>query len=210
MARVLLSTFGSAGDLNPFLALGLRLRERGHSVRFAVQAPFRPTVEALGFGVDLLSGDVVASLAPTSPQMLGKSNPVPSVSLLMKEGILPTLAANVEELRQAAGQADLLVTSFAQFAASFVADLTHIPWVTIALTPVTLPSAHIITQPQPFALPGPMQRAANRFSWWLGGRILAPVSDAPINRLRAKYGLPPRRELFWLGNASNRLICLAC
>src|SRR5215469_10304944 len=118
MARILVSTFGSSGDLNPFLALGLRLRERGHVVRFAVQEHFRPTVEALGFPVDLLSGNVVANLAPTAPQMVGKNNPLPSISLLMRQGILPTLEANVEELRQAAGNVDLMVTSFGQMAAS--------------------------------------------------------------------------------------------
>ncbi len=210
MARIILSTFGSAGDLNPFIALGLRLREQGHEVRFAVQEHFRSSVETLGFPVDLLSGNVVASLAPYGPQMVGKSSPLTSLSILVQHGILPTLAANVEELRQACQAADLLVTSFAQLAASSAADLTGIPWITVALTPVTLPSAHIITQPQPFPLPGPVQRASNRLTWKLGSLALARMVDQPVNRVRADYGLPPRRELFWLGNASDTLICLAC
>ena len=210
MARVIISTFGSSGDLNPFLALGLALRARGHAIRFAVQDNFRPMVEALGFPVDLLSGNVVASLTPTARQMLGKSNPVASLSVLMRQGILPTLAANVEELRQACLQADLLVASSGQFAASLVADLTGIPWVTVALSPVTIPSAHLITQPQPFALPGPMQRASNRLSWKLGALLLGRIADRPINRVRAGYKLPPRQEVLWLGNASDKLVCLAC
>jgi UDP:flavonoid glycosyltransferase YjiC (YdhE family) len=210
MARILVSTFGSSGDLNPFLALGLRLRERGHVVRFAVQEYFRPTVQALGLPADLLSGNVVANLAPTASRMVGKNNPIPSVTLLMSQGILPTLEDNVEELRQAASNADLMVTSFGQLAASFVADLTNIPWVTVALTPVTIPSAYIASAPQPFALPGPVQRVSNRLNWSLGGLILSRIADQPINRLRARYGLKPRRELLWLGNASERLLCLAC
>lgn len=210
MARIILSTFGSSGDLNPFLALGLALRARGHDIRFAVQDNFRSTAEALGFPVDLLSGNVVASLAPTARQMLGKSNPVASLSVLVQEGILPTLSANVEELRQACLQADLLVASSGQFAASFVADLTGIPWVTVSLSPVTIPSAHLMTQPQPFTLPGPIQRASNRLSWKLGALLLGRAADRPINRVRASYRLPPRRELFWLGNASDKLVCLAC
>ena len=210
MARIIVSTFGSSGDLNPFLALGLELRARGHEVRFAVQDNFRSTVEPLGFPVDLLSGNVIDSLAPTARQMLGKSNPVTSLSTLVQQGILPTLSANVEELRQACSNADLLVASYGQLAASFVADMTGIPWVTVALTPVTIPSAHLITQPQPFILPGPMQRASNRLAWMLGRVLLGHIADHPINRLRASYGLPPRRELLWLGNASERLVCLAC
>ena len=49
MARILLTTFGSSGDLNPFLAIGLGLRTRGHQVTFAVERGFQPQVEALGF-----------------------------------------------------------------------------------------------------------------------------------------------------------------
>jgi UDP:flavonoid glycosyltransferase YjiC (YdhE family) len=210
MARIILSTFGSSGDLNPFIALGLRLREQGHEVRFAVQENFRAAVETPGFPVDLLSGNVVASLAPYTPQMVGKSSPIKSLSILVQHGILPTLAANVEELRQACRDTDLLVTSCAQFSASFVADLTGIRWITIALTPVTIPSAYLITQPQPLTLPEPLQRASNRLSWKLGSVILARIIDQPVNRLRATYHLPPRRELFWLGNASDELVCLAC
>ena len=36
MARIVLTTFGSTGDLNPFIALGLALRSKGHDVLFAV------------------------------------------------------------------------------------------------------------------------------------------------------------------------------
>jgi UDP:flavonoid glycosyltransferase YjiC (YdhE family) len=54
-----------------------------------------------------------------------------------------------------------------------------------------------------------MQRASNRLNWWLGGLLLGHMVDQPINRLRARYGLAPRRQLLWLGNASERLLCLA-
>jgi hypothetical protein len=35
MARIVITTFGSTGDLNPFIALGLALRSNGHDVLFA-------------------------------------------------------------------------------------------------------------------------------------------------------------------------------
>ncbi len=35
MARIVVTTFGSTGDLNPFIALGFALRSRGHDVLFA-------------------------------------------------------------------------------------------------------------------------------------------------------------------------------
>ena len=38
MARIVMTPFGSTGDLNPFIALGLALRPHGHDVLFAVEA----------------------------------------------------------------------------------------------------------------------------------------------------------------------------
>lgn len=70
MARVVLTTFGSAGDLNPFLAAGLGLRSRGHDVLFAVEDSFQPTVRETGFDVFHLAGDAATSLVPCANQML--------------------------------------------------------------------------------------------------------------------------------------------
>lgn len=57
MARIVITTFGSTGDLNPFIALGLALHSRGHDVIFAVEANFETQLRAQGFPVRLLTGD---------------------------------------------------------------------------------------------------------------------------------------------------------
>jgi rhamnosyltransferase subunit B len=57
MARIVITTFGSTGDLNPFIALGLALRSSGHNVLFAVEANFEQQLSSLGFPVRLLTGD---------------------------------------------------------------------------------------------------------------------------------------------------------
>ena len=54
MARIVVTTFGSTGDLNPFIALGLALRSHGHDVLFAVEANFQAQLTLLGFPVRLL------------------------------------------------------------------------------------------------------------------------------------------------------------
>ncbi|HWN44681.1 MAG TPA: glycosyltransferase, partial [Thermoanaerobaculia bacterium] len=46
--RIVLSTFGSLGDLHPFIAVGLGLRERGHEVVFATSDYYRAKIEGLG------------------------------------------------------------------------------------------------------------------------------------------------------------------
>ena len=48
MAHFLLTTFGSLGDLHPYIAVGLGLRERGHRVSIATSEGYRAKVEGEG------------------------------------------------------------------------------------------------------------------------------------------------------------------
>ena len=57
MAQIVVTTFGSTGDLNPFIALGLALRSHGHDVLFAVEANFEQRLRSLGFPVRVLTED---------------------------------------------------------------------------------------------------------------------------------------------------------
>src|SRR5438270_12340631 len=48
MARIVLTTFGSLGDLHPYLALGIELRRRGHETLIATHADYRERAHAEG------------------------------------------------------------------------------------------------------------------------------------------------------------------
>src|SRR5260221_1366360 len=209
MARIVVTTFGSTGDLNPFIALALALRSRGHDVLFAVEANFEPQLSLLGFPVRLLTGDQEQALAPFRQRIFNNEQPLTSLKLLVDHYILPSLPAKVAELREICQQADLLISAAPQFAASIVAELLHIPWASVILLPSTLPSASISAQPLPVQLPASLQRLSNRFSWFVGGIFLRQIVDKPINQLRRTFLVPPRSNLMWTGNLSPQLSILA-
>jgi rhamnosyltransferase subunit B len=123
--------------------------------------------------------------------------------------ILPTLPAKVAELREICQQADLLISVTPQFAASIVAELLHIPSISVILAPSTLPSASIAALPLPVQLPASLQRLSNRFSWFVGGIFLRQIVDKPINSVRRTFHVPPRSNLMWTGNLSPHLTALA-
>src|SRR5215467_2662842 len=147
MARMVMTTFGSTGDLNPFIAHGLALRSRGHDVLFAVEGNLEPQLSLLGFPVRRLTGDQEQALAPFRQQIFTRDRPLLSLRLLVDHYILPYLPAKVAELREICQQADLLISVAPQFAASIVAEQLHLPWVSVILTPSTLPSASLAAQP---------------------------------------------------------------
>jgi len=209
MARIVITTFGSTGDLNPFVALGLALRSNGHDVLFAVEANFEQRVSSLGFPVRVLTGDQAEALGPYSHQIFNSDQPLTSLKLLVDRYILPTLPSKVAELREICQEADLLISVASQFAASIVAEMLQIPWISVILTPSTLPSASIAAQPTRVPLPASLQRSSNRISWFLGGIFLRRIVDKPVNQLRRALHVPPRSNLMWTGNLSPRFTALA-
>src|SRR5579859_6926883 len=209
MARIVITSFGSTGDLNPFIALALALRSSGHDVLFAVEANFEQQVSSLEFPVRLLTGDQAQALGPYSQQIFNSDRPLTSLKLLLDRYILPTLPAKVADLHKICQEADLLISVASQFAASIVAEMLQIPWIAVILTPSSLPSASIAAQPMPVQLPALLQRLSNRFSWFLGGMILRQMVDKPVNQLRRTFHVPPRSNLMWTGNLSPQFTALA-
>jgi sterol 3beta-glucosyltransferase len=52
---ILISTFGTHGDVQPFLALGQGLRAAGHSVAICTSVSYRPVIEELGLQYAFMS-----------------------------------------------------------------------------------------------------------------------------------------------------------
>ena len=50
MSRIVITTFGSFGDVNPYIGLGLELQRRGHHPVLAMPGIFRESVEREGLG----------------------------------------------------------------------------------------------------------------------------------------------------------------
>jgi len=210
MSRILITTFGTAGDLNPFVALALGLKSRGHDVTFAVEDNFRSTLIDAGFdSMHHLSEGIDPTSLVSQRQLYGSSLPFRSVWAMVSRYIVPALTEQVEHLRTAAAGMDLIIAPPEEFAASIVSELTGIPWVSVRLSPVSVPSAHVSPYPWPVRLPDPLQQVANVLQWKAGTAALRLMADRPINAIRARYGLPPRRNLLTTGNLSPYLATIA-
>src|SRR5215211_202538 len=48
--RIVLTTFGSFGDVHPYIAVGLELKARGHRAVIATSPLYRDKIEATGLG----------------------------------------------------------------------------------------------------------------------------------------------------------------
>lgn len=134
--RVLLSTIGSRGDVQPLVALALELRTIGQEVRLCVPPDFREWIEHLGMPV-----------TPIGPELrsTGKANPsaTPLTPERRRQMIEGTVATQFETVAAAAQGCDIIVGATAlQIAAPSVAERMGIPYVFAAYCPTVLPSPH--------------------------------------------------------------------
>ncbi|GIH22641.1 glycosyl transferase [Acrocarpospora phusangensis] len=177
--RVLLSTYGSRGDVEPVAGLAVRLRELGAEVR--VCAP--PDEEF----AELLTG-VGVPLVPVGPPMGSMVRPSSAAEASRR---VSELAALYDTIAAAAeGYDALLATGLAHFASRSVAEKLDIPYVYATFCSFLLPSPY---HPPPLVLAGesvPPGVTDNRVLWDLNARTFNALHGEALNTHRASIGLP--------------------
>ena len=134
--RILLSTIGSRGDVQPLVALGLQLKTLGQDVHMCVPPDFRAWIEGLGLTVTPI-GPELRSTAKASPMAV---LPTPEQVRQMMEG---TVAAQFETITTAAQGCNIIVGATAlQIAAPSIAEKMGVPYFFAAYCPAVLPSPH--------------------------------------------------------------------
>lgn len=194
--RVLLTAFGSRGDIQPMLALGLGLRRRGHHVVVGAAPNYRARVEEFGLTFREIGGDF-------EPWLKGQGTRNPFL-------ILGSLAAYLrdevpicfQQTCAAVGDADLVVTTI-HLAAHSASEAAGVPCRTVLYTPQMLPSRSyppVAIPPQ--NLPGWL----NGSLWWGVARGFDLLFKRPVNRQRAKLGLKPVSQFLEHARGRNPIV----
>lgn len=187
--RILLSTIGSRGDVQPLVALGLQLKELGQDVHLCVPPDFREWIEGLGMTVTPI-GPELRSMGKANPMM---ARPTPEQIRQMMEG---TVAAQFETITAAAQGCDVMVGATAlQIAAPSIAELLGVPYVFAAYCPAVLPSPH--HAPPVLPMLGDKPEVLSDYSevWAKGAQRWNAQWSGPLNAQRAKHGLDPVNEV---------------
>jgi vancomycin aglycone glucosyltransferase len=187
--RVLLSTIGSRGDVQPLLALGLELRALGHEVRFCVPPDFQPWLADLGFAATPIGPELRGMMAakPAGPV------PPPMTPEQRQQLAEASVAAQFQTVAAAAEGCDVIVAATAlQIAARSVAEVRGIPYAFAVYCPNVLPSPHHAPPPlppiagMPAAAPG-----TNVELWARDGERFGALFGPALNAHRATLGLAP-------------------
>lgn len=187
--KITLLTYGSRGDVQPFLALSLRLRQRGHSVKLAAPFRFKNFVGERGIDFVPLAGD---------PEDLSRrlnnagQNFVKLVNELTDHAI--EIGADVWRQTEAACKdTDLILHTFTHaVGAHTLAREKNIPDIHLQTFPMFTPTGDYPN----VTLPDLGSRSLNRLTHKLSAMIIWWTSRIGFERVRRRAGLPPRK-LYW-------------
>ncbi|MEV6589616.1 glycosyltransferase [Streptomyces acidicola] len=181
--RVVLSTYGSRGDVEPLAGLAERLQALGAEVRVCAPPDEDFAQRLAGVGVPLV---------PVGPSARALTTAAPPPSSL-PERATQLIANQFDAVTAAAEGCDVLVATGVMPAAAgarSVAEKLGIPSVSVTFQQLTLPSPHH----SPLAYPGrpyPPEVTDNRVLWDLDAQSINALFGAALNTNRAANGLPP-------------------
>lgn len=209
--RIVFSTYGTFGDVNPLIALSLELKRRGHRPVLAVPEMFRPKIEPLGIG-----------FAPVRPEQDPNDTRLIAMIYDIKHGtetglrkfLFPSLRESYTDLLaavEAEGGADLLVTGELAYAGPIVAEKTGVAWASYVLAPFSFFSGYDppVLPPYPTlarlqgAMP-PLGHVVARFA-----RLVTRKWPEPVYALRRELGLPRGKDpIFDAKHSESRVLAL--
>lgn len=188
--RVLLSTFGSRGDVEPMAALAAQLRAMGAEP--IVCAPPDPEFAEL---VSRAGATLAPAYTPVRQFVADALANRPPMTLPERAALV--LKAQREAISAAAEGCDVVLAAGlfpSTAAARCVAEARGLPYVYATYCPIYLPSEHH----RPSAYPGhpvPAEETDNRALWSRDVKTMAAVFGEAWNELRASIGLPAAQNV---------------
>lgn len=202
--RFLLASWGSYGDLHPFLALGRGLMARGHQVTLVGHPDWGADTQTAGLRFVATDEPPRDDFIAKHPEVMSmKWGGLVSLHTLVNKAIAPGFEPTMAALLAEAPAHDVILAHHFTFSAPLVAELTGLPWATVSLAPGVVPSSYSLPGANFWrAGRGIFGRAANQFIWSSGRAISRVMVDPVVNRLRKKHGLAPARDVVFDAHSS--------
>jgi rhamnosyltransferase subunit B len=202
--HIVITVFGSLGDLHPMMALGIELQARGHRVTLAASQVYREKILSENLGFMPLGPEFIAYERAVYDELFDRFR---GPELLVRKYLLPYVKQTADSLRPLLENADFLLNSPTVYAGPVLAEVLKLPWASVALQPFGYFSAY-----DPPVLPQlPITEQWYHFPpvfWKVFWGLLKGVSGfwpQSVYDLRREYGLPSRGNPIFEGQCSPYL-----
>ncbi len=189
--KILISSIGSRGDVQPILALAVELRSLGHQARLCVAPNFKDWVESLGIECVPIGPDLRKLTGGSAPRQ-----PVKPSEEQLRQLAVQSVRSQFPVLMEAARGCDLVVAGGTlQITTRTVTEALNIRYVFTAYCPAVLPSpAH---PPPKIGMhhPQSLSAAANTALREQEERRWNELFRDTLNDERARAGLAPTQSV---------------
>ena len=135
--RILITTFGSLGDVHPYIAIARELQRRGHTPVIASFDLHREAIEAAGIAFHAVRPglETFGNIEAVVQRLFGSWR---GAEYMVREIFMRHLAESYADTLAAMRGADLVITHPLTFTARLIAEQQRLPWVSTVLAPLNL------------------------------------------------------------------------
>lgn len=174
-------TIGSRGDVQPFLALGKGLQDRGHRVRICAMNVFQDLIEKAGFEYAPMAGDAREVMRRLIGEQVSSVEYFSSLKYLLN----PVREEFLSNIKTACTGSDIILYSLLGSVAYHVGEKLNIPCFRVSFCPID-PTGEFPAMTAPLL---PFGSGYNRLTFWGGDILWSNATRSLLNDWRADMGL---------------------
>ncbi len=209
--KIGIQTWGSHGDIRPFLALAEGLQSFGHEVSLAITclhgSDYNSSFSDTGIKVQNVATPVIddqEEYLRIGQEILTEKNPVRQAKVIVDKLFWPVEAKMYQMAEKLCAENDLVIGHFFLYPLQTAAERADRTYVSVVLAHNAIPSR---MQP-PIRFPN-LGKFGNKLTWWLVKSILSRNLKIYPDRLRLAQGLSPAKDLITEVWTSDRLTLIA-
>jgi UDP:flavonoid glycosyltransferase YjiC (YdhE family) len=198
MARIGIQTWGSDGDIRPFLALAAGLKQRGHAVEVICtsvdQKDYNPIARSIGVPLTQVGQEQLRAdpelMAQGYARLLSSRDPIRQVRLIWEGLYLPAAEPIIAAARELAQRSDLVVGHFMLHPVAAACEAAGTPHVSVTMCHAVVPSPWV-----PVGVLPDLGPTLNGLLWKLAEPTFRWLFGKEVQAVRGRLGLPPARHL---------------
>lgn len=205
--KIGIQTWGSDGDILPFLALAEGLQNAGHTVTVAYTSvdnkDYSDYAKHVGFQSVKAFEQFDVSIDKDLAEIVHTNDPLKQFTIVMQRFFDPALEAMYEASRELCAHNDIVIGHMMNHTLLTAAQKQGIPRIVVALAPLAIQTKYI-------PLFGPnLGSILNLLTWKLGDMVNRKIF-ARAENIRTREGLPPLKSTQEQLYVSHELTLIAC
>lgn len=189
--KIGMQTWGSHGDIRPFLALAAGLQAAGNEVHLVVtgvDGACRDLASASGVRITVVASPVLtpAQQEDVARMAYGIRNPMTQMAAILRLCFAPVEDAMFAAAQRLCAESDVVIGHYFMHPLQIAAEAAGRPYVSVLLSSAAIPSDFS----HPVRVPGAGRRV-NRLLWWVTRAALNRTLKHYPDRLRRALGMAP-------------------